>query len=148
NHMNMEFDTDQLRGRSIRGAAVTFVAQLLKFVLTIASQIVLSRLLGPAELGLLAMVAPVQGVVQLLADFGLLQAVVERPAITETQLNGIFWINIGLGDVLTVILVLFAPVLAWMYGDPRIFSITVALACLVMVAALGMVPTALLNRRM
>jgi PST family polysaccharide transporter len=94
------------------------------------------------------MVAPIIGFVQLLADFGLLQAVVQRPNLTEEQLSSVFWINVGLGGVLTFLLMLLAPLLAWMYGEPRVLPITIALGGLVMVAALGMVPAALLNRRM
>src|SRR5215212_4973270 len=113
-------DERGLRGRSIRGAAVTSAAQACKFFLTFASQVALARLLQPADFGLVAMVTPIIALVQLLADLGLLQAIVQRPDVTTRQIDAAFWITAAGSFGLTLLVMAASPLLAWMYGEPRV----------------------------
>ena len=50
-----------LRGRSVRGGAVTLANQALKFLLTLGSMAILARLLTPEDFGLIAMVIIIIG---------------------------------------------------------------------------------------
>lgn len=47
---------DDLKGRSVRGGAITIAAQASKFVLQMGSTVVLARLLAPEDFGLIGMV--------------------------------------------------------------------------------------------
>jgi len=49
-----------LKGRSVRGGAVTIASQAIKFLLQMSSTIVLARLLTPQDYGLIAMVTASQ----------------------------------------------------------------------------------------
>jgi len=140
--------TDSLRHRSIRGATITSAAQAAKFVLMLGSQILLARLLNPADFGIVAMVAPILGFVTIMADLGLLQAVVQRPVLTQGELNAVFWVNAALSVTLTLVLAALAPLLAWIYHEPKLIPVTLALASLVIVTGLTLVQMALLNRTM
>jgi PST family polysaccharide transporter len=140
--------TDSLRRRSIRGAAITSISQGAKFVLMLVSQIVLARLLDPADFGIIAMVAPILGFVTIMADLGLVQAIVQRPVLTRGQLNSVFWVNATLSIGMAALLMASAPLLAWLYHEPRLVPVTLALASLVVVTGLSMQQAALLNRTM
>jgi PST family polysaccharide transporter len=140
--------TDLLRHRSIRGATITAASQAAKFVLMLGSQIILARLLNPADFGIVAMVAPILGFVTIMADLGLLQAVVQRPVLTRGELNAVFWINAVLSIAMAVLLMGLAPLLAWIYHEPKLIPVTLALASLVVVTGLTLVQIALLNRTM
>lgn len=141
--------TEGLKTRSVRGASITAIAQLPKVVLLLASQLVLARLLVPADFGLVAMVTPVTGFVAILADLGLTQAIVSRPRLRLAELNAFFWINLVLSVALAVVVsALVGPLLAWLYGEPRVIGITAACAVLIVVSGAGMLPGALLNRQM
>lgn len=137
-----------LKTRSVRGASITALVQLPKIVLMLGSQLVLARLLLPADFGVVAMVTPVIGFVQVLADLGLTQAVVSRPQLRLSELNGFFWINLGLSAALAVLACLSGPLLAWLYGEPRVMAVTIASSALILLGGLGMVQAALLNRQM
>ena len=69
------FDTEHLKsdlkGRSVRGGAATMLGQSARFVIQIASTMVLARLLAPADFGLIAMVTAVTGFAALFKDLGL-----------------------------------------------------------------------------
>lgn len=140
--------SDGLKARAVRGASITAVVQVPKIVLTLASQLVLARLLLPGDFGVVAMVTPVIGFVQVLADLGLTQAVVSRPQLRLSDLNGFFWINLALSLALAVLSCLSGPLLAWLYGEPRVMAVTFASSSLILLGGLGMVQAALLNRQM
>jgi O-antigen/teichoic acid export membrane protein len=57
---------------------------------------VLARLLGPKDLGLVGMDTAFSGVPTLFRDFGLSSAAVQHPTITEAQISTLFWINVCL----------------------------------------------------
>jgi polysaccharide transporter, PST family len=137
-----------LKARSVRGGTLTALVQLPKILLMFASQLVLARLLMPRDFGLVAMVTPVIGFVQVLADLGLTQAVVSRPRLRHAELNSFFWINMALSAGLALVAAATGPLLALLYGEPRVIAVTAACAALVLVTGAGMLPGALLNRRM
>ena len=124
-------DATGLRQRSIRGAVITSSAQVAKFCLLFASQILLARLLNPADFGIIAMVAPVLGFVTVMSDLGIGQAITQRPVLTANQLNSVFWLSNLLTISMTLVLMLGAPLLALLYHEPRLTNVAIALACLV-----------------
>ncbi|MBM4635729.1 lipopolysaccharide biosynthesis protein [Prescottella equi] len=111
-----------------RGAAVTLAGQVAKFVIQFGGIIVLARLLSPASFGLVAMVTAVVGVGEVLRDFGLSSAAVQAKTLSDAQRSNLFWINSAIGAVLAVLVAACAPLIADLYGDPRIEAITRALA--------------------
>ena len=137
-----------LRHSSVRGAAATFVGQGARFVVQFLSQILLARLLLPAEFGLVAMVGPVLGLVGVFADLGLTQVTVQRPSITHAELSALFWINVGISAAFALLICVCAPFVAAFYDEPRITPILTCLAAVMMVPGLSAQHVALLNRRM
>ncbi len=61
--------------------------------------VVLARLLGPKDFGLVAMVTALTNVLTVFRDFGLSAAAVQRSEVTEDQHSTLFWINILHGGV-------------------------------------------------
>ena len=60
-----------LKEKTIRGGAARLSAQVANFVLRLGSLMVLARLLGPKDFGLVGMVTAFTGVLTLFRDFGL-----------------------------------------------------------------------------
>ena len=141
-------DTELLRQRSVRGAAITSVSQVIKFGLMLASQIILARLLNPEDFGIIAMIAPVSGLVAVMADLGIAQAIVQHATLTRGQLNAVFWVNASLSVAMASLLMILSPTLAWLYHEKRLIPVTIAVAALVVVSGLSIQQAALLNRTM
>ena len=137
-----------IKGRTLRGGAVTTVVQITTFVLRTVSTIILARLLSPTDFGLVAMVVGITGFFELFKDAGLSMATVQRKEITQQQISTLFWINILIGTLLTVGSMALAPALVAFYGEPRLFTLTIALACGFIISAAGVQHRALLQRRM
>ncbi len=112
------------------------------------SQILLARLLLPAEFGLVAMVGPVLGLVGTFADLGLTQVTVQRPSITQAELSALFWINVGISTAFALLISGCAPLIAAFYNEPDLVPILVCLAAVMLAPGLSAQHVALLNRRM
>lgn len=134
--------------RSARGGALTLGGQAGKFLLQLGSTIVLARLLSPGDYGLVAMVTAVSGFLLIFKDLGLAMATVQRPTITRPQVSTLFWLNLGVSIVLTLVTVGLAPILAWFYGEPRLLPLGMALAGGFVIAGLSVQHQALLQRQM
>jgi len=141
-------DHADLKRRSVRGAAATFGAQGVRFFMQFAAQIALARLLTPEQFGIVAMVAPLIGLVQLFAELGLAQAVIQRPSLTHRELSGLFWINAAVSLGLAALMLIAAPLVAAFYNEPKTMAVTASLAVPLVLGGLGAQQMALMNRRL
>ncbi len=139
---------EDLKGRSVRGGAVTLAAQGIKFALGLGSTVVLARLLTPADFGLVAMVTALTGFVAMFKDAGLSLATVQRDEIDHAQVSTLFWINVAASVALMLVLAALAPAIAWFYGRPELVAVTVAIAATFVLGGLTPQHAALLKRQM
>jgi PST family polysaccharide transporter len=137
-----------LKGRSVRGGLLTLSAQGTGFLLQSVSIVVLARLLTPSDFGLVAMVTAVTGLGQSFADFGLSEATIQREEVSHEQVTALFWINVGIGLMLTLIMVALAPLLVWIYHEPRLRKITFVISLTFLIGGLRVQHNALLKRQM
>jgi PST family polysaccharide transporter len=137
-----------LKEKAIRGGVARLGAQGANFALRLVSLMVLARLLGPQEFGLVGMVTAFTGVLNLFRDFGLSTASVQRASVTEEQISTLFWINILVGAILAALTAATAPVIASFYHEPRLFWIASVLALGFLLNAAGVQHSALLQRHM
>src|SRR5271167_301942 len=116
-----EIAMKDLKERTIRGGFARLCAQGTNFLLRVGSLMVLARLLGPKDFGLVGMVTAFTGVLTLFRDFGLSSAAIQRPTVTEAQISTLFWINILLGALLGLVTLAMAPAIAAFYHEPELF---------------------------
>jgi polysaccharide transporter, PST family len=114
----------------------------------LVAQIAIARLLVPADYGLIAMVSPVIGLVQLVGNLGLGQAVIQRADITQHEISSLFWFGLATNIVMSILVVLLSPLLAHLYHEPRLVLVSIALAGLIPISGLSTLPAALLSRRL
>jgi PST family polysaccharide transporter len=147
------FSGNELRGnlkrRSVRSGAVTITSEAAKFLLYMGSMAVLARLLPKAEFGMVAMVTAITGFMAVFKDLGLSAATIQRREITHEQVSGLFWINVAIGGVLTLLVAGASPLVVWFYKDDhRLLAVTVAISTVFVIGGLGGQHQALLVRQM
>src|SRR5947207_5027726 len=147
-HLGTDHLLANLKGHTISGGAVTMLAQGMKFFLTLLSTMVLARLLSPRDFGLVAMVTTVTSFLRVFKDAGLSIATVQRDRITHAQVSNLFWINIAVSIVSSLVVAAMAPVLAWFYRDPRLIGITLLLSTTYLLSGSTVQHQALLKRQM
>src|SRR6266550_1826372 len=146
------FRTDHLlvnlKGRTISSGAVTISAQAAKFLLTLGSTMILARLLTPRDFGLVAMVTTVTSFLRVFKDAGLSIATVQREKITQAQVSNLFWINMGVSSLGSLMLAALAWVIARFYHNPGLIPIALLLSLTFIVNGSTVQHQALLKRQM
>jgi O-antigen/teichoic acid export membrane protein len=137
-----------LKEKTIRGGVARLSAQGANFCLRLGSLMILARLLGPKDFGLVGMVTAFTGVLTLFRDFGLSAAAIQRTDVTNEQISTLFWINILVGVLLGLVTVASAPAIAAFYHEPRLFGVTAVLALGFLFNAAGVQHSVLLQRQM
>ena len=137
-----------LKGRTISSGSVTLGAQAVQFVLTLGSTMILARLLTPQDFGFVAMAATVIGFLRILNDAGLSTATVQREGITHAQVSNLFWTNAIVGGVISLLVMISAPAVAWFFREPRLVPVTMILCTTFLVTGFTVQHLALLKRQM
>ncbi len=113
---------------ALRGGIVSVVIQYGNGALQIVAAIILARLLAPEDFGLVAIVTVLTSFAPLLIDFGLLDATAQRSRITPAQVSGLFWVSSGIGLVVAVVVAACSPLIALLFGEPRLQPIALCIA--------------------
>ena len=124
------------------------LAQVANFTLRIGSLMTLARLLDPKDFGLVGMVTAITGILNLFRDFGLSSATVQRVEVTDRQVSTLFWINLVVGAILSLLLAAASPIVAWFYHEPRLVLVTIVLSLSFLFNAAGIQHSAMLQRQM
>lgn len=106
-------------------------------ILQLGQVAVLARLLVPDDYGLMAMVGVVLGFAGLFADMGINSAFVQRQNVSEQERSSLFWLNVGMSAVLTVLVVALSPLLSMWFGDMRLTPLLMLAASTFVISALG-----------
>jgi polysaccharide transporter, PST family len=131
-----------------RSAIFSGAAQAYRAGLTFVSSVILTRLLTPADFGLIAMVSACVSLVGLMQDLGLNQATIQREHVSEAQLSALFWLSTCISLTFALILSISSPLIVWFFGDSRLSDLTLAFAFLVFLGGLQSQHFALLCREL
>ena len=146
--MSEAVDLQDLKRKSVRGGVVTMATQGLGIGIQLTSTVVLGRLLSPEDYGIMAMVMAVTAFAGLFRDLGLSAAAIQRQELSPAQQTNLFWLNTGVGALLTLALVVAAPWVAGFYGKPEVRSVAMLVAGNFLIGSLGTQGGVLLLRQM
>lgn len=106
-----------------------------------------SRLLAPADFGVIAMCGVVMTLGGMLRDLGTSAAIIQRSELTAILVNSVYWLNLAVAATLTLAIVLLSYPLSLFLHEPRLPPVLSVLALSLPIASLGGVHQALLERR-
>ncbi len=141
-------DMAELKRKSVRGGAVTIASQAITIAVQLASTVMLARLLSPADYGIIAMVTAITSFAGLFRDLGLSSAAIQKDKLTRAQQSNLFWLNVIVGGILTLIVAAGAPLVVWFYAKPELYWVTVALSANFLISSFGSQHGAMLVRNM
>ena len=130
--------------KSIAGIALQF----LQGFIVLISTVVLARLLGPDDFGVVAALAPVVALVNLLRNFGLSLAVIQSEKLSENEVSGYFWIQVVFTLFLALALASLGPLWAKILSDERMVPLALGMAVVSLIGGLGGIHGALLHRNL
>lgn len=132
--------------RAVRGAAWLGTGQMLRQGLAFATNIILARTLFPDDFGLFALAFAAAEIAQILTDFGLGAAIIQRQEKSQVALTTCFWITMGVGVLIAILLILGGPLLASFYDRPEVIFLVIPLAINMVICASLVVPQAVLTQ--
>ncbi|MDE2336851.1 MAG: oligosaccharide flippase family protein, partial [Alphaproteobacteria bacterium] len=105
----------------------------------------LSRLLSPADYGLVAMAMPFVLFTMMFTDAGVGQSLLRDAAESEDVWSSCFWLTILLGAGLALLIMLVAPLAAGFFKEPPLRPLVTALALVIVPQAAATIPEAYLR---
>jgi len=146
------FDTSHLEGnlvkKTVQGGMAIGVVRVVNLVISLGSIAILARLLRPEDFGLVAMVWAILGFVMVFREAGLSLATVQKKDVTHEQVSNLFWVNLGLGVAIAILIVSASPIFSVLYNDPRLAPIAAALSVPAIFSGLTIQHQALARRHM
>jgi O-antigen/teichoic acid export membrane protein len=131
------FPRSELRRRTLRGVVITGGFLVVIDGLVLAQGLVVTRLLGPREIGLYGIVSTFVVSIVALKRVGIDEAfVAQEEPDQEAEFQRAFTLELALGAAFTALICALAPAVAAVYRDSRLLPLTLALAYLPLTFAL------------
>jgi O-antigen/teichoic acid export membrane protein len=136
-----------LTGTVVRGTTLAGAGYALSQILTLASYLVLARLVTPTEFGQFTAGLVLLALAQLYTESGMLSALVyRRDRLEEAAATAVVATVLG-GMMVSLLLFAAAPVIGAFFNSDTIAAVAAAASGISLVRAAGIVPDALMQRR-
>jgi O-antigen/teichoic acid export membrane protein len=137
-----------LRRTAVRGAGAAIAGSAGNFALQIGSVVVLARLLTPSDFGIVTMVTTFSLMLRSFGLNGFTELIMQREELTDSLASNLFWINVGIGLILTILFASSGPLLALFYHNSAVVQVTRGMSLTIGIGCLGYIHTGLLQRAM
>ena len=132
---------------SFRNVGFGTIGNIGKIVIQLLLLPVMARLLGPAEFGLYAIVAPIVSFLSVIADGGLGLTMSKEKDETKALWSTAFWLLLATGSVIAVIVSALGYVLSETMKEEKIFDLMVILGMSFPFITLSVLPSARIVRK-
>ena len=130
------------------GTKWNILAAIVNQIIGVGSFILLGRILTPSDFGLFGMVAVVIGFSRLFIDLGLSKAFIQKKNTVEDDVSSVFWANILLGFLITVVVFCLSGPIAGFYGYEELQLILQVSSITFLLTSLGITNNALATKEM
>lgn len=111
---------EELKEQAAKGLFWGGVSNGLQQLLNLAFGIFLARILSEEDYGMVGMLAIFAALANAIQESGFRSAITNRKNITHADYNSVFWVSLGLGVVLYIILFLTVPLIADFFHTPEL----------------------------
>jgi PST family polysaccharide transporter len=136
----------EFKRKTIKGLRWGTIDQMSFMVMVQVTNLLLMRILGPTEFGIIGMVNVFANFGNILVTFGIPAFIIQRKELDDGILSTCFWGNLMLGASVTAVLVTISPFVAQFYHEPRVEDVMVVLSLFFVIESTSYVQRALLNR--
>jgi O-antigen/teichoic acid export membrane protein len=139
---------NKLRQTAVRSAGAAFAGQAGNFAVGIGSVVILARLLTPSDFGIVTMVTTLSLLFRSFGLNGFTELIIQRQELNETLASNLFWIQLGIGTLLTVAFACSGPLLAAFYHNEAVGNVAMAMSLTIGIGCFGWIHFGLLQRAM
>jgi O-antigen/teichoic acid export membrane protein len=138
----------ELLTHALQGVKWTGLARVFNQASTLGVNIVLARLLAPADFGLLGIALIFTGALGVITELGFSAALIQRKVVDEAHRSTAFWTALGVGGLLCGLTWAGSPWAATYFAAPPVRAVLDLLALQFIVAPLATVQGAMLAREL
>ena len=139
--------TDAARNRAAAKGVVTQLSgRLVQAAIQMVAFIVISRLLGPNEVGIAALAMSVVALPGAIRELGFAVPTTRRAQITESMVTSLFWLGLAVSLGIGALVAAISPIVGFVYADDRVAKACIVLAIEIAVSGLVIQHSALLRR--
>ena len=135
-----------LRMEALRGVRWTTVSAAASVGAQLLQLVVLARLLPPTDFGLMGMVLVVIGFARAYTDLGISAAILHHQDVSHERLSTLYWLNVIAGVVVCGLFIVGAPLVTFLFPEPRLVPLLRVAAVIFLVVPLGQQFEILLQR--
>ncbi len=110
--------------------------------------VILARLLTPSDFGIVTMVTTFSLLLRSFGLNGFTELIMQREEITDSLASNLFWINLGIGTILTLAFAGSGPLLAHLFHNSAVVQVTQGMSLTIVIGCCGYIHTGLLQRAM
>ena len=131
----------------ISNSAISIGAKIMEGLILITSAIFLARLIDPSDFGTFAIIYATYALFAGFLDVGLSQSYIKAKEESQSLKNSFFTINFTLGVITTSSLIISAPIISNLYGDPELVLLMLVFSSSVIISSLSLQSVAELTRK-
>lgn len=138
--------THTLASSALSGIRWNYLGGIVASLCSLASGVVLARILGPKPFGQVIIAMTIYSFLNLFVDGGFSQALIQKQTLSQHDIRRTFTCQVGIGIFTTALVYLCAPWIARLFHDPTSVHVIQVMSLLITIQATGLVSTALLRR--
>lgn len=119
-----------------------FIKQGVSLVITI----ILARILSPNDFGLLASIVVFTSLSNVFSDMGLSGSIIQRTRVLPIHLHSVFYFNLFIASLLTLIMFFCAPLIGSYYGEPKLVLLARVMSVSFILDAFNTIQNALIKK--
>lgn len=137
---------DSLKGKAIIGVGWSTMENVARYGITFVVTLVLARLLGPDEYGLIGIVSILINVFNAIVDSGLTAALVRKKNVNNTDYSTVFVANFVISVFLSIVLFFLSGYISVFFSRPELKVLTEVMSVVIVINSLAIVQKARLTR--
>lgn len=133
--------------RLLNSARWVGLSQAAKIAFQLISMVVFARILPPSDYGVMAIAGVVATLAGMLREMGTGVAIIQKKDLTDQITSTVFWLNIGTGILIGLVLWLISPLLGIFFKEPELPGVLTIFALLFPISSATTVHQGLIERR-
>lgn len=138
---------ESLKEKTIKGTGWSAVDNIANQGITFLTGLVLARLLTPEEYGLIAIISIFINVFNSFVDSGLSNALIRKNNANDTDYNTVFWSNLSISVLLSIVLFFGAIPIAKFFSRPQLEPLTQVMSVILIINAFAIIQRTILIKK-
>ncbi|BBP45267.1 lipopolysaccharide biosynthesis protein [Thiosulfatimonas sediminis] len=137
-----------LKSKTISGVSWNALGNVIRQIVTVLTLIFMARILSPDDYGVYAILMIFVSFMAIFASMGLGQAIIYKDSPSQSFLSSIFYFNLGLNSILSILLFLLASLIASFFDKDGLEELVELISIIFIISSLSLINKTMLEKQM